>query len=48
MTDTEMNELVATVERVLVEYDIHLNTDRFNALHDYMAELVAAIQENGQ
>ena len=48
MTDTEMNELVAAIEHVLIEHGIHLTTDRFNTLHDFVSALVAAIKENGQ
>lgn len=48
MTDTELNELVATVERVLIEYDIHLTTDRYNGLYEYLHNLVESIKENGE
>ena len=37
-----------SVEKVLEEYDIHLTTERFNHLYDYLEDLITEIEENGQ
>jgi len=48
LTDTEITQLAQAVERLLMQYGIHLTTDRFNTLHDFVSELITAIMENGQ
>jgi len=52
LTDDEQHKLAVLAaqqaEDAFAQQGIHLTTDRFNALCDHMAELVAAIMENGE
>ena len=48
LTDDDITTIAQAIERLLMQYDVHFTTDRFNALCDHMAELVAAIMENGE
>jgi len=48
LTDDDITTIAQAIERLLMQYDVHLTTDRFNTLHDFVSELVASIMENGQ
>lgn len=47
-TDEEITQLSQAVERLLANWGIHLDTDRYNDLDDYLSNLIASIKENGQ
>jgi bifunctional pyridoxal-dependent enzyme with beta-cystathionase and maltose regulon repressor activities len=46
--DAHITDVTQAVERMLLTFGIHLNTDHYNDLEDYMAELITGIEENGE
>lgn len=48
MTQTELITIAREVEIILEQHNVHLTTDRFNALSDYIDNLIAEIEENGE
>ena len=47
-TDDEITKLTQAVEQAILAHGIHLTTDRYNDLDDYIRNLIASIEENGQ
>jgi len=48
MTENEVIALTQTVEAIFERYNVYLNTDRFNALADYLHAIVTECRENGE
>lgn len=44
----EINTIAQEVENVLGKHDIYLNTDDFNALHDFISAIMERIRETGE
>jgi len=43
-----IDEIAQAIERLLENHDIHLTTDDFNRLHDFLEEIMQRIRETGQ
>lgn len=48
MTQPEIEFAIRDVEATLERHDIHLNTDDFNTLYDFIEAIATRIRENGQ
>jgi bifunctional pyridoxal-dependent enzyme with beta-cystathionase and maltose regulon repressor activities len=46
--NAHVTDVTQAVERMLLTFGIHLNTDHYNDLEDYMRSLITGIEENGE